>query len=274
MRGAGSRLAPLAGPSESRLAPLLRDLVRFLAVGVMLGAAGCSGTAAVDAEREPGGVWDPIEPVNRAVYRFNDLGDRYVLRPVAVGYEKGLAPQMRAGVRNFFDNALYPITAINSVLQGKFADGGRDLGRFLINTTIGLAGLFDPATDIGLPKNDEDFGQTLGVWGVPEGPYLMVPVLGPFTLRHGFGSVVDSPLTPWFSAADFRTGAALYAVESVDDRSRLLKVDDQLRQAFDPYLFVRDAYIQNRRYRTSDGNLPEDDYFLEDFDDFEDGEPD
>lgn len=235
---------------------------------LLLFAAACSGPVATEKERVPGEVSDPLEPVNRAVYKFNDLGDRYVLRPVAVGYEKGLAPQMRTGVRNFFDNASYPITVINSFLQGKFADGARDTARFVINTTIGLAGLFDPATDIGLPKNDEDFGQTLGTWGVPEGPYLMVPVFGPYTLRDGFGALVDAPAQPWFAAAEPAVGVGLWVLEGVDDRTKLLDVDHQVREAFDPYIFVRDAYVQNRRYRVSDGNLPDEEYDLyEDFDD-------
>lgn len=227
-------------------------------------SSGCAATKAVDYD-EP---YDPIEPFNRAMYKVNDIGDRYLLRPVAVGYERGLPPQMRTGVQNFFSNIKYPITIVNDFLQGKFRDGGRDTGRFVLNTTVGLFGFFDPATRVGLTEHDEDFGQTLGTWGVGEGPYIVLPLFGPRTLRHLGGDVADSPLTPLINLTnDDVDGAwALWGVYQVDKRSRLLDVDQQVFEAYDPYLFVRDAYLQNQRYRMHDGNVPEDNSYLDDMD--------
>lgn len=220
---------------------------------------GCAAMASAGEDA----ISDPLEPANRAVYRFNDALDRHILRPVAVGYSRALPPQIRRGVRNFFDNATYPVTIVNSFLQGKPTQGGKDAARFVINTTVGLLGLFDPATEIGLARHQEDFGQTLAVWGVGEGPYLVVPFFGPRSLTHGIGDLVDLPLTPYTGNNDLALSLGLYTVESIDDRSRLLDVDYQVREAFDPYLFVRDAYMQNRRYRISDGNVAEDDAWMD-----------
>lgn len=229
--------------------------------------AGCA-TRGAPVATEPN---DPFERVNRVVFSFNDLGDRYVLRPVAVGYERGLPVQIRSGVRNVFSNLLYPVTIANAFLQGKMSQTGRDGARFLVNSTIGLAGIFDPATRIGLVENDEDFGQTLGVWGVREGPYLVIPIFGPSTVRDGIGSLVDAPLTPFVAIGgdDTTVQVGIYALYSVDRRSRLLDVDQMVFESYDPYAFVRDTYLQNRRYRVLDGNVPDDDYdlYAEDFDD-------
>lgn len=227
-----------------------------------LALAGCATRGATNADE----AYDPIEPFNRAMYRFNDLGDRYVLRPVASGYERALPRQLRSGIRNVFSNMLYPVTIANDLLQGKFRQCGRDGARFLLNSTVGLAGLFDPATRIGLTENDEDFDQTLAVWGAAEGPYLMIPIFGPRTLRHLVGDTVDAPLTPFLNIAngdvDLTLGAWL--LWQVDNRSRLLDADKLVYESFDPYIFVRDTYLQNRRYRALDGNVPEDDSYLDD----------
>lgn len=226
---------------------------------------------------EQSGANDPFERMNRVFYQVNDFGDTYVLRPVAKGYERGLPSQIRGGIRNVFSNLTYPVTIVNAFLQGKFAQSGHDGARFLVNTTIGLAGIFDPATRIGLTENDEDFGQTLGVWGVPEGPYLVVPLLGPRTTRHAVGTVADSPLTPFVGISNGRLDLTLglWVIYSVDKRSRLLDLDQQVFEAFDPYLFVRDAYLQNRRYKVLDGRMPDDDSYLNDLydlDEMDDGD--
>jgi len=244
-------------------APLL------LLTAAALLSAGCASTPA----RPPAEAYDPLEPVNRVMYRVNDLGDRYLLRPVASGYQRGLPPPIRAGVRNVFSNLLYPVTIANGFLQGKFRQCGRDGARFLLNSTVGLAGLFDPATRLGLAENDEDFDQTLAVWGAGEGPYLVIPVFGPRTLRHLVGDTVDAPLTPFVGIADGSVDVTLGAwlIYQVDNRSRLLDADQQVYEAFDPYAFVRDAYLQNRRYLALDGEVPEDDLYLdEDYPDDED----
>jgi phospholipid-binding lipoprotein MlaA len=223
-------------------------------------------------------AFDPIEPVNRVIFRVNDVGDRYLLRPVASGYQRALPQQMRAGVQNIFSNLLYPVTIANAFLQGKFSQCGRDGARFLLNSTVGLAGIFDPATRIGLLENDEDFDQTMAVWGIGEGPYLVIPIFGPRTLRHLAGDTVDAPLTPFLDITDGDVDLTLAAwlLYQVDNRSRLLDADQQVFEAFDPYIFVRDAYLQNRRYLALDGNVPEGDSYLDEaeLDEAEDDMPD
>lgn len=233
----------------------------ILTAGVALMLAGCATRTAVS----PTGVNDPFEPANRAVFWVNDLGDRYLLRPVASGYERGLPPQLRKGVRNIFSNLLYPVTVANAFLQGKFRQCGRDGARFVLNSTVGLAGIFDPATRIGLVENDEDFDQTLAVWGTGEGPYLVIPIFGPRILRHLAGDVVDAPLTPFVSvtSGELDLRLAAWVVNQVDQRSRLLDADRLVYESYDPYIFVRDAYLQRRRYLALDGNVPEDESYLD-----------
>ncbi len=239
-------------------------------VAALLLASGCASRQAA----EQSGANDPFEPVNRVIYKFNDTGDRYVLRPVAVGYRRGLPSQIQAGIRNFFSNLTYPVTVVNALLQGKVRQAGHDGARLLVNSTIGLGGLFDPATRIGLVENDEDFGQTLGVWGVPEGPYLVLPLLGPRTTRHAVGTAADSPLTPFMGVTEGRLNLSLglWLVYNVDKRSRLLDLDQQVFEAFDPYLFVRDAYLQNRRYNVRDGRMPDDSSYLDSLYDLDDAD--
>ncbi len=230
-----------------------------------------SGCASQNATQQPT-PGDPLEPVNRAIYKFNDVADTYVLRPVTKGYEWLLPQFMRTGVSNFFDHWLYPIDIVNAFLQGKGAQGLSDIARFGINSSLGLGGLMDPATRFGLPQHEEDFGQTLGVWGVPEGPYLMVPVFGPRTLRSGVGQLVDLTYDPrvYIHNRDWKIGVT--ALWFIDQRARLLGFDDEIRGAFDSYAFVRDAYRQNRRFLRYDGNPPSDgldDEFDEAFDEDE-----
>ncbi len=247
-------------------------LLRAVLLGsLVLAGAGCASRDAATRTE----AYDPFEPVNRALYRVNDLGDRYLLRPVAVGYTRGVPPQLRSGLRNVFSNLLYPITIVNALLQGKFAQAGQDSGRFLLNSTVGIGGLFDPATRIGLKENDEDFDQTMTVWGVSQGPYLVIPLLGPRTTRHAVGDLVDAPLSPFVSIADGDVSVTLglWLINQVDSRSQFLDADQQVFESFDPYLFVRDAYYQNRQYRALDGVVPEDDSYLDDAE-FDDGELD
>jgi phospholipid-binding lipoprotein MlaA len=241
-------------------------LTVLLAASSALVGTGCaSRNAATSAEAS-----DPLQPLNRVVYRFNDLGDRYLVRPAAMGYTRVLPQPVRTGVHNFFSNLFYPVTIANGFLQGKLSQVGHDGARFLVNSTVGLAGLFDPATRLGLNENDEDFDQTLAVWGVGEGPYLVLPVLGPRTLRHLFGDVVDAPLSPLLYVDDSKVALGAWALDQVDRRAGFLDADEQIYEAFDPYTFVRDAYLQNRRYRALDGDVPEDDSY---FDEVESDEP-
>jgi phospholipid-binding lipoprotein MlaA len=236
---------------------------------LLLLLAGCAAKNGTGQEDNS----DPFESVNRGIYRFNDFADTWALRPLAKGYVWIAPSVIRTGFNNFFDNLFYPVDIMNVLLQGKFAATVEGLGRFGMNTTLGFAGILDPATDAGLEKLDEDFGQTLGVWGVPDGPYLMVPFFGPRTVRSGAGSIVDFFASPLFVVEDSKVRWGLFIATSIHNRSTLLKIDQEVRRAFDPYAFVRDSYLQNRQYLLYDGNPPEDDFYLDDeeFDD-EEGE--
>ncbi len=202
---------------------------------------------------------DRCAPYNGAMYRFNVGIDRAMLRPLAQGYAR-LPRPVRGGIGNFIGHLAYPDTIVNNFLQGKFRDGGKDLARFTLNTVVGLGGLFDPATAAGLQKNDEDFGQTLGAWGVPSGPYLVLPFLGASTVR-------DAPTWAVTNLLDGRSyidqDAARYslaALRLVDVRASVLVADASVDQAFDPYAFVRDAYLQRREYLVKDGAVPEEEF--------------
>lgn len=195
--------------------------------------------------------------MNRGIYRFNDTLDRAALKPVAKGY-KAITPRwVRSGIGNFFANITYPVTIVNQFLQGNGRLGLRDTGRFLVNSTIGVAGLIDVATRMGLEANQEDFGQTLAKWGVGSGPYLTLPFFGPSTLRDAPSRVVDYFTQP-LSYADmsWESEVAIRAVSIVHDRADLLSIEQTLRNAYDPYAFMRDAWIQQREFAIFDGNPP------------------
>jgi len=212
---------------------------------------------------------DPLEPVNRVIFTFNDTADRYVIRPVAKGYNVVVPKPVRTGIGNFFNNWTYPITIVNSFLQGKFKQGASDTGRFLVNSTIGLLGIFDPATKMNLPEHDEDFGQTFARWGVPQGPYIVIPILGPATFRSGVGLLADTQVNPVTQLNDSSMRAKLVIAWFIESRAALIGPDEALRDAFDPYLFMRDAYLQNRDYLINDKS-ENDGTFEEEFEDFED----
>lgn len=208
------------------------------------------------SEKEPA-QRDPWEGFNRAVFRFNDTADRWVLKPVAVSYRQITPIFVQTGLSNFFRNLREIPNTLNSILQWKWGQAGNDAGRFLVNSTVGLVGLFDVAQHMGLePSDGEDFGQTLAVWGVPSGPYLVIPLLGPGTMRDSPAQVVDwysNPLTyiehePTYYA--FRTG------DVVQKRASLLKAESLL--SGDRYVLLRDAYLQRREYLINDGELEDD----------------
>jgi phospholipid-binding lipoprotein MlaA len=190
---------------------------------------------------------DPIESVNRKIFWFNDKLDVYVLEPTAKAWHWVLPDRVETSITNFFYNLRFPIHTLNDLLQGKLKDAGIDVGRFLVNTTVGVAGFFDPATGWGLPMHWEDFGQTLGWWGVGPGPYIVLPILGPSDLRDGGGLIVDSAasVTPFFVDTYILLGAR--AVEIVNTRALYLEeVRKAKESAFDYYVFVRNAYLQRR----------------------------
>lgn len=223
---------------------------------------------------------DPWERYNRAMHAFNQSVDRAVLRPVAKGYRNVTPDPVEHAISNFFSNLSYPVVILNQLLQGDLKEGASDLGRFVFNSVVGIGGLFDPASHVGLEAHNEDFGQTLAVWGVPDGPYLVLPFLGPSTVRDGVGTYADGQVNPMFEVFDEPEKYYALGLRIVDLRAQLLDLDAQLQSAYDPYAFMRDAYLQRREYLVHDGNLPQDqDYYddiyedLEDYDDFEDPEP-
>ena len=200
---------------------------------------------------------DPWESWNRGVYGVNDKLDRYFAKPIARTYVRFVPHPIRTGVSNFFANLTTPTVMINDALQGKFLAAGNDLGRFLLNTTVGVGGILDPATSAGLDKNDEDFGQTLGHYGVHAGPFVEVPLLGPSDVRDLPSKVVDSYTTPQQYVRNSSVKYGLYGLQLVDRRANLLSLDETLQHVYDPYAFIRDAYLQHRAYLVSDGKVTE-----------------
>lgn len=204
---------------------------------------------------------DPWERFNRKTYAFNDAADRTVIRPVAVGYRKITTPNMRRVLSNFFSNLRMPITIVNNLLQGRPKDFTRSTGRFLVNTTLGLVGFFDPASQMGLKLQEQDFGTTLAKWGVPDGPYLVLPLLGSTSARDVFRFPVDrffDPLALYAGDRDLRLQAQYMPswLFLVTLRSRGIDAEGLLEGVYDPYVFYRDAYRQQRVYQIYDGNPP------------------
>jgi len=229
-------------PVPSRLLPVA------LAACVLLG--GCASTEHRVAS-------DPLEPMNRGIFKFNDGLDRAALKPAAKAYVKITPNWLRTGVGNFFTNLSGPTTIVNQVLQGKIVAAGQDTLRLLINTTLGWGGVLDVASGARLPMHEEDLGQTLGRWGVPPGPYLMLPLVGPATLRDAPARIADEFSRPlhWYNRDNLRWSSL--ALSLLDTRARLLPLDKTLEETYDRYAFLRDAYLQRRQYQVYDGNPPE-----------------
>jgi phospholipid-binding lipoprotein MlaA len=224
------------------------------------------------AHSPPGDPQDPFESVNRGIYKFNDTADRYAVRPLAKGYRKVTPDPVEKSIGNFFTNIRYPITIVNDILQLKPAQTVNDIGRFLINTTFGVAGLFDVASYWGVPRNDEDFGQTLGYWGLGQGAYLVLPFLGPSTGRDAIGQVADGFTNPMSYIQDEAVRYSLYALYFIDLRASLLGLDQAVYESFDPYIFVRDAYLSDRLDKVYDGDVPPEKIEVQYDDDFYDTE--
>jgi phospholipid-binding lipoprotein MlaA len=197
---------------------------------------------------------DPWERVNRATYTFNDKFDKAIFRPVARGYRNGVPHFVQTGIRNAFDNVDTTIVMLNDLLQGQLTPFMHDTSRLLVNTVIGVGGLFDPATAMGLEKGDRDFGQTLGKWGVGSGPYLVLPFLGPSDVRDTFGRTADAFSTPRTYIRNSYWNYGSWLLNAVDTRSRYLEADQVLDSAYDPYAFLRNAYLQNRAFKVRGSN--------------------
>lgn len=198
---------------------------------------------------------DPWEPVNRVIFRFNDTVDTYTLKPIAKTYDRFMPQPLNDGISNVFSNLGEPRNLVNNTLQGKFEDAGVDMARFLLNTTIGLVGVFDVATRMGLQRNDEDLGQTLGAWGVPSGPYVVLPLLGPNTVRDGSARIPEAMGNYSYSGQvdHVPTRNTAMGTDLVDTRAALLAQEKMIRG--DRYRFVRNAFLQNREFKVQDGNV-------------------
>ena len=225
-----------------------------MCMGIAL-MAGCATTQ----QTERVAKIDPFESMNRAVFTFNENADEYVIKPVAEAYQFVLPDFVRTGVTNFFSNIGDVFVAVNNLLQGKPGNAANDIGRFLVNSTIGILGLFDVATDAGLEKNKEDFGQTLGVWGVPSGPYVVLPLFGPSSVRDTAGLALDIKTDFILNSNqlnhDQKVGSTVLRV--VNQRANLLDASQLLEDAaFDKYSFLRDSYLQRRHNQVHDGNPP------------------
>jgi phospholipid-binding lipoprotein MlaA len=220
-----------------------------------LGLFGCASLPA-NAKRD---ARDPWERMNRTTFKVNTALDHAIARPVARTYQKYTPEPVRNSVSNFIDNLTYPITIGNDLLQLKLKPFAQDIGRFALNTTVGVGGLFDPATQVGLPKNDEDLGQTFGHWGAHPGPYFVIPILGPSDVRDGLGRVGDIWMSPTHYIDNSYVSYGLIGVEALDIRYRLLPQDKLLDEAYDPYTLLKNAYLQRRQYQVSDGKLSEKD---------------
>ncbi|WP_047541312.1 VacJ family lipoprotein [Methylotenera versatilis] len=201
---------------------------------------------------------DPLEGINRGIYKFNDVADRAVIKPVATAYKTITPSPIRKGFNNFFNNLGSITTVLNDLLQFKFANAFTDAGRFVINTTFGLAGFIDVASMDNIPNHKEDFGQTLGYWGVGNGAYLVLPILGPSTLRDATGFAIDrvttDPITYTHNIGEVRLHNQLRTAQLIDARAQLLDAGDLVDNAsLDPYSFLRDAYLQSRANLIADG---------------------
>ena len=234
----------------------------LVVLGLALGLGGCASSPTGE------GTPDPLEPINKPVYRFNDRLDKAILEPVANAYIRVTPQPVRTGVSNFFDNIAYPNVILNDVLQGKAKQGVVDTWRFIFNSTVGILGIFDVATHLGLESHNEDFGQTLGYWGAGSGAYLVLPLIGPNTVRDAPGLAVGAVTNGLFYVGTAAITIPLSVLGVIDLRARAadaIRLRDQA--AVDPYVFTREAYLQRRTFLIYDGNPP-----LSEYEEFDVGE--
>ena len=223
--------------------------MRFLAALLFL-LAGCASTAEGDPR-------DPFEGWNRGVYKFNEKFDDVLARPVAETYQDFVPRELRDRVRSFFGNLADPFIGVNNLLQGKLSEGVEDWARFFFNTTIGLLGIHDVATELGFEKHNEDFGQTFGRWGAGPGPYLILPILGSSNVRDGLGTALDIYADPMGEVRPIDARNSLIVLRGTQVRADLLDASRILQEAaLDKYVFQRDAYLQRRRSLVYDGRAP------------------
>lgn len=249
----------------TRNIPTLRVVAALLVAAALL--CGCAGTP---ARTDSGATPDPIEPANRLFFGFNETLDQMLIKPIAKGYVEITPNRVRTAVTNFFGNLTYLNTIVNSFLQGKFGQSFSDMGRFIVNSTFGVGGLFDVATGMGLKQHEEDFGQTLAIWGAGQGAYVYLPIRGPNTVRD----LPDQVTSYFLNPLTYVSGTVLFpivALSIINKRANLLdETNIRDEAAVDKYTFTREAYIQRREYLIYDGNPPSsgyEDIFNEDSDD-------
>lgn len=238
------------------VSPILHTVLA-VALGLL---SGCATLQSAEEDR------DPLEGINRTIYSFNENVDKVVVKPIATGYRDAIPEFIRTGVANFFGNLTYPIVIVNDLLQGKLTQGLDDTSRFMMNSTFGLLGFLDVATPAGMPAHNEDFGQTLGVWGFGEGVYVVLPFLGPSNLRDAVGLAADYQIDPLTHHSDMSQRNVARGVKAVDARSRFLSAGRVFEEAasFDPYGFSREAYRQRRANLINDnGGVTTDELFEE-----------
>ncbi|MGO4891652.1 MlaA family lipoprotein [Flavobacterium sp. W21_SRS_FM6] len=226
---------------------------------LLLALGGCASNPRTKADAEQVQHYtdpkDPFESVNRSMWDFNyDVLDAYILRPTAVVYADYMPQFARTGLLNMALNLEEPSNSVNNVLQGKMGDGFISLGRFLLNSTVGLLGTIDVATKIGLERKDEEFGEVLGKWGVATGPYLMIPALGPNDPRSGVGDYVDSAYGP-LDSLNIYFSVLRFGIKALEARAALIQQEQQLDNSADPYGFVKNAYFQNLEFKVKDGQV-------------------
>jgi phospholipid-binding lipoprotein MlaA len=239
-----------------------------LLVALLWIAAPAAGAGSDGANR----VNDPLEPINRRVFWFNEQADRWLFEPAGTVWDWVVPHRVQTSIRNLFENARFPVVFVNDLLQAKPKQAAEDLARFALNTTVGVAGLFDPASRVGLEANLEDFGQTLGYWGVPPGPYLVWPLLGPSNPRDTVGLAVDSVTRVYPYFLDWWINAAITATDLINRRALALEmIREERKNAFDFYAFVRNAHVQLRENLVKDSereptDISDDLYYFEEDD--------
>jgi len=235
--------------------------IQIICIALILMQVGACASSPKVAEEEAQVRYagDPWEPLNRGIYAVNDALDTVTLKPLSKGYKKITPGFVRRGISNFFANLRTPLNIVNNLLQGKGRDALSETARLAMNSTVGIGGLFDPAASAGLERHDEDFGQTLAKWGVPAGPYVMVPILGPRTLRDAITIPLDIFLDPLYHYDNSSVRDKLWILKAIHVRSKLLAAESTIESSFDAYVTIREAYLQNREYLIYDGDPPVDD---------------
>ena len=254
---------------SQRIRPFRHALIVIVLCAALGGLSACA-TADVSDESAERVAYDPLEKMNRKMFAFNRATDRVALKPLAKGYKKFVPAPVRHSLTNLFSNLTTPRSALNNFLQGKPKRGFNELGRFLFNSTLGIGGLFDVAGAGGMERYDESFGETLSTWGVPDGPYIVLPIWGPNMAVDVFALPVDYYSDVWTHYDDTSVKSKVWGLRVVDIRYRLLSAESILEESQDPYIAMREAYRQNRTFRRYDGNPPSDEAFYDDelFDEF------